>query len=158
MKTRRQAWPGRRRWQVWSSWLLLRCYTGEWLPWHAARWVTIIPLGKNASSETAHPPHLHPEQGWLKNCCDMRNTSPRLPDRSPFWRHSRTMYRDHRFHAGEGQTESPSTLSLTKSKRAPANMLVRSAMVLSSGRAAQGSGSSSFPGVGASVRAPIPRR
>ena len=47
---------------------------------------------------------------------------------------------------------------LTKSKRAPANMLVRSAMVLSSGRAAQGSGSSSFPGVGASVRAPIPRR
>jgi hypothetical protein len=38
---------------------------GERLPWHAARWATIIPLGTNASSETAHPAHLHREQGWL---------------------------------------------------------------------------------------------
>jgi hypothetical protein len=46
---------------------------GERLRWHAARWVTIIPLGKNALSETAHPPHLHREQGWLKNCCGVWN-------------------------------------------------------------------------------------
>ena len=45
----------------------------------AASWVTIIPLGEKASSETAHPPHLHREQGWLKNCCDTRNTSPEMP-------------------------------------------------------------------------------
>jgi hypothetical protein len=41
---------------------------------------------------------------------------------------------------------------LTKPKGTPANVLLRSAMVLSSGRAAQNmeAGSSSFPGVGAS--------
>ena len=37
--------------------LLLRCYTGEWLPWHAARWGNDHPIGK---TQTA--PHLHPSK------------------------------------------------------------------------------------------------
>jgi hypothetical protein len=58
------------------------------------------------------------------------------------------MYRD------RGRRSGGKTALLTKSKRGPANMLVRSAMVLSSVRAAQEGGSSSFPGVGAGVGDP----
>jgi hypothetical protein len=35
--------------------------------------VTIIPLGRSTSSETAHPRHSHREQGWLRNGCNALN-------------------------------------------------------------------------------------